>query len=107
MSKPADYRELIARVHALTRRDHTHKSTGKITLGALSIDQAERSVRYHDQMIELSKREFELLLYFATHHDRLITKSELAEKIWGVYDAWEDQKVVEVYIGYLRRKIDK
>ena len=57
--------------------------------------------------MELSKREFELLLYFAQNRDKIITKSELAEKVWGTYDIWEDQKVVEVYIGYLRKKINK
>lgn len=57
--------------------------------------------------IDLSKREYELLHYFVVNHERIVSKTELLEKIWGIYDAWAEQKVVEVYIGYLRRKLDK
>ncbi len=107
LPKPADYRELVARIRALSRRNFTEKSTEKITLGNLEIDQNLHKVSYNGFGVELSKREFELLLYFAQNRDKIITKSELSEKVWGTYDAWDDQKVVEVYIGYLRKKIDK
>ncbi len=63
------------------------------------------SVTYDDKVIDFSKREFSLLLYFAQNHTRIIPKSELAEKVWGIYDVWENHKIVEVYIGYLRKKI--
>ncbi len=76
-------------------------------MGNLEIDQTIRSVKWKGLSIDLSKREFELLLYFAQNRERIITKNELAEKVWGIYDVWDDQKVVEVYIGYLRKKIDK
>ena len=62
-------------------------------------------MKYNGNTIDFSKRELELLVYFAQNHEKIITKSELAEKIWGIYDVWDDQKVVEVYIGYLRKKI--
>lgn len=107
LPKPADYRELVARIRALSRRNFTEKSTEKISLGNLEIDQNLHKVSYNGFGVELSKREFELLLYFAQNRDKIITKSELSEKVWGTYDAWDDQKVVEVYIGYLRKKIDK
>lgn len=83
------------------------KSTEKIEIGSLSIDISEHSVKKDGIGIDLSKREYELLLYFAQNHEKTITKAELAEKIWGIYDVWEDQKVVEVYIGYLRKKLGK
>ena len=107
LPKPADYRELVARIRALSRRNFTEKSTEKITLGNLEIDQNLHKVSYNGFGVELSKREFELLLYFAQNRDKIITTTELSEKVWGTYDAWDDQKVVEVYIGYLRKKIDK
>jgi DNA-binding response OmpR family regulator len=107
LAKPADYRELVARIRALARRDSDHKGTGKITVWKLEIDQIDHSVYYSGKLVELSKREFALLLYFAQNHEKTITKSELMEKIWWVYDAWEDQKVVEVYIWYLRKKLGK
>lgn len=65
------------------------------------------SVTYDDKVIDFSKREFSLLLYFAQNHTRIIPKSELAEKVWGIYDVWENHKIVEVYIGYLRKKNTK
>jgi two-component system, OmpR family, copper resistance phosphate regulon response regulator CusR len=107
LPKPADYRELVARIRALSRRNFTEKSTEKISIGALEIDQTRHSITWNGFGVELSKREFELLLYFAQNRDKIITKSELSEKVWWTYDAWDDQKVVEVYIGYLRKKIDK
>lgn len=64
-----------------------------------------RSVIYKSHVIDLSKREYELLLYFAQNHEKIIPKSELAERVWGIYDSFADQKVIEVYIGYLRKKI--
>ena len=62
-------------------------------------------VRYNSIIVQLSKREYELLYYFATHTGHTLPKSELLEKVWGIYDSWEEGKVVEVYIGYLRKKI--
>lgn len=105
LTKPCDYRELVARIRALARRGQSNKSTEHIQIGSLSIDPANQSVYYDKQEISLSKREYDLLLYFATHEGYTIPKSELLEKVWGIYDPWESGKVVEVYIGYLRKKI--
>ncbi len=105
LSKPCDYRELVARIRALGRRNMDRKSTEKIEIGKLMIDLPSHVALYDGTIIDLSKREYELLLYFAQNHEKIITKQELAEKIWGIYDAWGEQKVIEVYIGYLRRKI--
>jgi DNA-binding response OmpR family regulator len=105
LAKPCDYRELVARIRALWRRNMSQKSTENIVLGEVEIDRKNHRILYQEKHIDLSKREFELLLYFAQNHDRIIAKSELAEKIWNIYDLWADQKVVDVYIGYLRKKI--
>ena len=105
LSKPCDYRELVARIRALGRRNMDQKSTEKIRIGKLQIDIPSHVVVYADSVIDLSKREYELLLYFAQNHEKIITKTEVAEKIWWIYDAWKNQKVIEVYIGYLRKKI--
>ena len=107
LPKPADYRELVARIRALSRRNFSEKWTEIITIGNLEINQVIHSVKWKGFVRDLSKREFELLLYFAQNKEKILTKNELAEKVWGMYDVWEDQKVVEVYIGYLRKKIDK
>jgi DNA-binding response OmpR family regulator len=70
------------------------------------IDMNTHDVSFSGKAVHLSKREYDLLTYFAQNHEKILTKTELAEKVWGIYDVWEDQKVVEVYIGYLRKKID-
>ncbi len=98
MTKPCDYRELVARIRALGRRSQTHKSTEIIEVGRLQIDVANQVVHFDQKEIHMSKREYELLLYFATHAGYTISKTELLEKVWGIYDSWEDGKVVEVYI---------
>lgn len=105
LSKPCDYRELVARIRALSRRTSGEKSTEMILLWDLSIDIIHHQVTYKNSLIELSKREFELLLYFARNKTKTLSKSELLERIWGIYDSFSDGKVVEVYIGYLRKKI--
>ncbi len=105
LSKPCDYRELVARIRALSRRDNTHKGTEIIEVGSLKVNKKHHTVHLRDKPIDLSKREYELFLYFVENNEKIIPKQELAEKIWGHYDAFEDQKIVEVYIGYLRKKI--
>lgn len=103
--KPCDYRELTSRIRALGRRNNTQKSTEIIELGELRINQENHEVIYWVDTIDLSKREYELLLYFMQNAPRILPKTELAERVWWIYDTWADQKVVEVYIGYLRKKL--
>lgn len=105
LGKPCDYRELVARIRSLSRRNHTHKWTETIELWWLVINESEHTVHYHKKLVDLSKREYELLLYFAQNHEKTISKAELAERIWWIYDSFADQKIVEVYIGYLRKKL--
>lgn len=103
--KPCDYRELTSRIRALSRRNNNQKSTEIIEIGTLRINQENHEVTQGDFSVDLSRREYELLLYFMQNSPRILSKTELAEKVWWIYDAWADQKVVEVYIGYLRKKL--
>lgn len=105
LTKPCDYRELVARLRALVRRGQSNKSTETIKVGKLEIDPQHKMVYFDKEEIHFSKREYALLMYFATHRGYHISKAELLEKVWGIYDNWEEGKVVEVYIGYLRKKI--
>lgn len=82
LSKPCDYRELVARIHALARRAVSQKSTETIELGKLQIDVPAHLVSYDGKSVDFSKREYELLLYFVRNHEKTIPKSELAEKVW-------------------------
>ena len=105
LTKPCDYRELVARIRALGRRGQSNKSTELIKIGKLEIDPQLKIVYFDKKEVRFSKKEFALLHYFATHLGYPISKAELLEKVWGIYDNFEEGKVAEVYIGYLRKKI--
>ncbi len=96
---------MVARIHALGRRNSTQKGMEIIEIGQLKLDVVHHEVFIDQVPVTLSKREFELLLYFARNVGNILSKEEIAERVWGIYDMFADQKVVEVYIGYLRKKI--
>jgi DNA-binding response OmpR family regulator len=98
LSKPCDYDELVARIRALSRRTMTDKGTEVLTSGKLSVNLQSHTVSYETKLIDLSKREFDLLVYFLRNKERTIPKTELLEKVWGIYESFAEQKVVEVYI---------
>lgn len=105
LAKPCDYRELVARIRALARRNSTQKGTETIEIGNLTLNLQEHSVVFDEKPVSLSKREFELLLHFVRNCGNVLSRQEIAESVWGIYDLFADQKVVDVYIGYLRKKM--
>ena len=108
--KPFDYDVLIARLHALTRRSLKNKSTTLLSLWAYDIDLEKVEIRYswEETSIHLSSLEFDLLKYFAQNKGRLIDRQELYEKVWGEFEGdFMFSKTVDVYIGYLRKKLGK
>lgn len=107
MVKPFDYEELLARIHTLTRRNLTNKSTTIINIGELSIDLEIKCVSKNWIEIKLSHLEFDLLKYFAQNEWKILTREEIYEKVWGEYDVFTMGKTVDVYIGYLRKKLGK
>jgi len=103
--KPFSFDELTARVKALLRRPPA--TTGSIiTLDDLSLDTASYEVRRGDAAIKLSQKEFALLEYFMHHKGQVITKDMIINHVWDE-DALVLPNTVEVYIGYLRNKIDR
>jgi len=106
--KPFDYDILIARIEALVRRNLKNKSTTLLTAGAYTIDLGKMEVRLKDEKIHLSTLEFDLFKYFAQNKGRVLTRQELYEKVWGEFDGdFMFSKTVDVYIGYLRKKLGK
>ena len=105
LTKPFAFEELIARVRALVRRSHAQTSS-VITVGDLEIDLARKVARRGDKTIELSAREFALLQYLAHRRDQVVSRTEIWEHIYDQHDE-VSSNVVDVYIGYLRNKIDK
>jgi len=103
--KPFAFPELVARLRALLRRPHLQMDP-VLHLGDLAMDTARREVRRGGRLIELSPREFTLLEYLLHHPRHVLTRTQIAEHVWN-FDFFSDSNVVDVYIGYLRRKIDR
>lgn len=105
LTKPFSFVVLVARLHALLRRS-TDAKAQPMVVGDLVLDPLPRTCRRGDAQIELTTREYELLEALMRHPGATVSKQELLEKVWGA-DFDGDPNVVEVYIGYLRRKIDR
>ena len=105
LPKPFAYQELLARVRALLRRPHETQDT-VLSYADLSLDTAGFVVQRSGQDIHLSRREFALLEYFLRNPGRIITKDALIAHVWN-FDADILPNTVEVYVGYLRGKVDK
>ena len=106
MVKPFALDELVARLQALLRRSKI-AATAKpstITVGPLWIDEARRYATVGTTRLDLSRREFDLLATFATNRNLVLTRVRLLELVWG-YDFDVDTNVVDVFVGYLRKKL--
>ena len=103
--KPFAFPELVARLRALLRRPPLQMDP-VLRFGDLEMDTARREVRRSGRLIELSPREFTLLEYLMRHPRHVLTRTQIAEHVWN-FDFFSDSNVVDVYIGYLRRKIDR
>lgn len=106
MVKPFALDELVARLQALLRRSKlaTPATGAAISVGSLWIDEARRLAMVGDARLELSRREFDLLTTFATNRNLVLSRVRLLELVWG-YDFDVDTNVVDVFVGYLRKKL--
>lgn len=103
--KPFEFDELLARIRALSRRPKQQLSD-ILVVGDLALDRIQLTVHRGKIPIKLSKREFSLLEYLLRNRNQLVTKDQIIQHVWD-YDADILPNTVEVYIGYLRTKIDK
>lgn len=103
--KPFAFGELLARIRALLRREKT-VSTTKLQVGDLVLDPATHEVRRGDKEIQLSSKEYRLVDYMMRRPGHVCTRTMIGEHIWG-YNFTDDSNVIDVYISYLRKKIDK
>ena len=107
LSKPFAFAELLARIRAISRRNlSTTKNAHVLRYSDLELNVDSKSVTRAGNRIELTPKEFSLLEYFLRNKERVISKAELAEKVWDI-DFEINTNVVEVYISYLRNKVDK
>ena len=104
ISKPFNVRELIARVKALMRRSKGF-SPDLLSFGALALNCSERTCSFKQDRISLTVREFDLLECFMRHPKQVLSRSQLIQRVWGE-DYFGDDNVVDVYVRYLRNKIE-
>jgi len=104
LTKPFAFQELVARVRALLRR-RTEDKQPVLQIADLSLDPARRTVFRGDQKIDLTAREFTLLDYFMRNEGRVLTRTMISEHVWD-YDFDSETNVIDVYVNYLRKKID-
>ncbi|NDE15142.1 DNA-binding response regulator [bacterium] len=105
LKKPFSLDELMARVRALLRR-LPHETGAVIEVGPLKIDPARKEVTRAGAKIDLTAKEFALLEYMARHAGTVLTRTQLSEHVWDM-NFEPTSNVVDVYVGYLRNKIDK
>ncbi|HEX2235793.1 MAG TPA: response regulator transcription factor [Actinomycetota bacterium] len=103
--KPFALDELAARLRALLRRAGAGPGDGRLRVGDLSLDPRTREVRRGSRQVELTRTEFLLLEQFMAHPGRVLTRSAIFESVWG-YDFGPTSNSLEVYVGYLRRKLE-
>jgi two-component system response regulator MprA len=105
LPKPFASKELSARIRALLRRTAPQQNESKVVVGPLTIDRDTRSVLREGRRIELTKTEFNLLELLAEQSDIVISRDFIYEHVWG-YNFETASKSLDVYVGYLRRKIN-
>jgi len=103
LTKPFSYVVLLARLRALLRRHHEARPP-VLAHGDVRLDPATREVTLAGSPVSLTPREYALLEFFLRHPDRVLTKTELLDRVWDVH-VQGDPNAVEVYVGYLRRKL--
>jgi two-component system alkaline phosphatase synthesis response regulator PhoP len=108
LTKPFSPRELVARIKAALRRLQSAKTPqaagAALAFVHLRIDPDARRAWIDDRLVELTAVEFDLLWILAQNHDRVLSREQLLEKVWG-YDYFGDTRVVDVHIGHVRQKL--
>jgi DNA-binding response OmpR family regulator len=105
--KPFEFRELLARVKVLIKTAHqSHETINKLMIADLELDLDKKTARRGSSHIELTAKEFSLLEYFMRNAGRVLSRNDIAEKVWDIsFDFGTN--VVDVYVNFLRKKIDK
>ena len=107
VTKPFSIEELMARVRVVLRRHgKAEPENGKLSLADLELDDEAHEVRRHGQIVDLTNTEYRLLRYLLLNAGRVLTRTQILDHVWH-YDFGGDASVLETYVSYLRRKVDK
>jgi DNA-binding response OmpR family regulator len=104
VTKPFSFDELTARIRAHLRDNGQQREATVLDAAGIHVDLLSREVRLGDEAVHLSSREFDLLVYFVRHAGEVLSREQILSAVWG-YDFDPGTNVVEVYVGYLRRKL--
>ncbi|NRR24285.1 MULTISPECIES: response regulator transcription factor [unclassified Brevibacillus] len=109
ITKPFEIEELLARIRSCLRLSQMTKkveASSKVEVADLSLDEKSREVTRGSSQIELTPREFDLLLYLMQNKNQVLNREQILTHVWG-FDYFGDTNVVDVYIRYLRKKVDQ
>ncbi|PYZ98116.1 DNA-binding response regulator [Alteribacter lacisalsi] len=111
VTKPFEIEELLARIRASLRSGQTGRAKekladGEMTFSDLTVNTKTREVTRNGDYIELTPREYDLLLFLLENQGQVLTREQILDQVWG-FDYYGDTNVVDVYIRYLRQKTDK
>jgi DNA-binding response OmpR family regulator len=106
LPKPFAFQELLARLRALSRRRVQAREPMELAVDDLKLDLRRRRAERAGRVIELSPKEFNLLEFLMRNQGRVLTRTQILDHLWG-YDYTPDSNLVDVYVAYLRRKVDK
>ena len=103
--KPFSFEELIARIHALTRRTLPNQlDASELRVGSLADGHKAHTARRGEKAVDLTKREWDLLEFFLRHPGQILSRREILDYVWS-YDASVQPEMVDVYVSYLRPKL--
>lgn len=104
IAKPFSTKELLARVRAVLRRRAPEQVGGVVSIGALSLDASTYRVSFNDQLLKLGPTEFKLLHYLMNHAERVHSRSQLLDKVWGDH-VFIEERTVDVHVKRLREAL--
>ena len=104
ITKPFSTKELLARVRAVLRRRAPEQVDGVVSIGALSLDASTYRVSFNEQMLKLGPTEFKLLQYLMSHAERVHSRSQLLDKVWGDH-VFIEERTVDVHVKRLREAL--
>ena len=104
LTKPFAFDELLARLRALARRGRTRQLSGVLTYGPVEVDPVAHTAQVDGERLSLSATEYRLLEYLVRRAESIVTRDQLSQHVWGG-DADPASNIIDVYVGYVRRKI--
>ncbi len=104
MTKPFSPKELIARIKAIMRRNTPKEKAAPLTVGRINLDQEQHRLSIDNQNVNLSPTEFRLMHFFMTHQDKVYTRTQLLDYVWG-RNTYVEERTVDVHIRRLRKTL--